>query len=380
MFRLAEVCKKINKNSVVVLGGPHATFLDKQILEGTDAVDYIIRKEGELTLAELIDVIQKDNYADLCKVRGLSYRENGNIIRNPLRKRIENLSDFPPPRYTKSQLECFPKCEPLTFHFKKIEKHESVAPILASRGCNNNCLFCCGGAYFKKQTYYSPDYVFSQIAELNKKSDIKLFDFYDDDLPHSKFHIHAICDLIIQHRLNIFWWCSCRAESLDKALLLKMKAAGCFMISYGVESGSQRILDSIRKNLTIEECVSAANLTKEVELFLRFTISIGHPGENEDSVNETIKLLKHAKPDQVGVFLLKLYPGTPLYRMAKKDGFISDDYWFDKDVPVVPFYTKETPLKKLVEYKDMIKQSLKNNIVSQYENDEVHNLELDLEW
>ncbi|WP_246556407.1 B12-binding domain-containing radical SAM protein [Desulfonema magnum] len=380
VFKLAEVCKKMNTHSTVVLGGPHATFLDKQILEEIDAVDYIIRKEGELTFLELLIALEKGRDTDLSKIRGLTFRENGSIIKNPPRKNIENLSDFPPPAYTQEHLASFPKCEPLTFRFSKTGNQKSIAPILASRGCNNNCLFCSSGLYFKKQIYYTPEYVFNQILELNRKLNVRMFDFYDDNFTHSKRHVHAICDLIIKSRLDIIWWCSCRAESLDEDLLLKMKAAGCFTISYGMESGSQRILNNIRKNLTIEDYISAAELTKKTGLYLRLTISIGHPGENEDSINETIKLLGQIKPDQVGLFLLKLYPGTPLHGRAKRSGFINNEYWFDKRMTSAPFYTENISLEKLIEYKNMIKESLKPHTAHQYENIEAYNLEFDLEW
>lgn len=379
VFKLAEICKKIKENSTVLLGGPHATFLDTQILNRIDAVDYVVRKEGELTFSELLNVLEKGDYSTLHKIRGLTFRQNGKIIKTPPRKNIENLSEFPPPQFTKKQLESLPKCESLAFHFRKIKNHGSIAPILASRGCDNNCLFCCSGGYWKKQNYYSPEYTFNQMYNFNKKFDISVFDLYDDDFTHSEFHVNTICDLIIKHKLNVFWWCSSRAKNIDKELLLKMKKAGCFMISYGLESGSHKILESINKDITIKENIDTANLTKEAELKLRLSVSIGHPGEDLDSIKETISFLKQTKPDQVALYLTKIYPGAPLYRTAKRNGFITDDYWFDDNKLTVPFYTAETSLEKLLAYRNMIEESLKNNIVYQIEN-KVYSLELDLEW
>ncbi len=383
-IKLAEVCKEINNRAFIVLGGPHATFLDIQILRRIPSIDFIIRNEGELTFLELLKIIKLGNYANLYAIKGLTFREDeSTIIKNSPRHPIVNLSDFPPPRYSYRELMYFSRCESLTFHFEsirnKINTNNLIAPILASRGCNNTCLFCCNGTYWKNQYYYSPNYVFKHILEINKKFNINLFDFYDDDLPNSIDNLNAICDLIINNDLDISWWCSSRAQNLNEEILIKMKKAGCFMISYGVESGSEYILKNINKNLHPKEIKHVIELTKKVGLKLRVTISIGHPGENDKSIIESIDFLNKSKPDQIGLFIVKMYPGTPLYCQAIKNDLIDDDYWFDKNNFDIPFYIYERTLDQLLAYRNMIRSNLNATVLNEYEN-KVYSLELDLKW
>ena len=380
VFELAKVCKEINENSKIVLGGPHATFLDTMILKKYWFIDYIIRGEGEYTFLKLVEHLQKSNEYNLYDIRGLTFRNNNDaLIRNLDREPIDNLDILPYPKYSNEDLAWFPRCKSLTFHFQKINRNDYIAPVLASRGCNNNCIFCCNGAYWKNQRYHSAEYVVRQISELNDKFKIKLFDFYDDNLTDSKTDLMEICDLINNNGLDINWWCSSRADKIDKEMLTKMKDAGCFMVSYGIESGSQSILNNIKKHLNLEDAINNSIMTKEVGLFLRCTISIGHPGENNKTIKKTIKLLQKIKPDQLGLFLVKIYPGTLLYEKSKTEGIIDDEYWFKRNNKTVPFYTAEYSQNQLIEFRDMIKKSLRNNILEEYEN-KVYSLELDLAW
>jgi len=379
VFKLAEVCKEINPRALTVLGGPHATFLDRQILEGVPAVDCVVRHEGELTFHELTRSLERREAEGLSNIRGLTYREGKTVARNPPREIVKDLRGFPLPRYNGEQLREFPRCKALAFHFKSIEGRGAIAPILASRGCSHRCLFCCNGAFWKGQHYYAPRAVVEQMETLSRRHGIRVFDFYDDDLLHSREHVEAICDGILERDLRIHWWCSARACHPDPVLLRKMRKAGCFMISYGIESGSQEILNRINKKLDVREAVSAARITREAGLKLRLTVSIGHPGESSETIRETMTFLKEARPHRMGLFLTKLYPGAPLYRMALESGFIDDEYWLDPRALPVPFYTAERSLEEILGYRERIRQGLRDNIIEEYEN-VVYTSEFDLKW
>lgn len=382
VFKLAKVCREINENSKIVLGGPHATYLDNLILEKFRFIDYIIRGEGEYTFLELMSNLEKSKCNGLYGVNGLTLRNNdGTIIKNMDRKPIGNLDVLPPPTYSDDDLSWFPKCESLKFHFLKIadDRNECIAPALSSRGCNYNCIFCCNGAYWGRQRYHTPTYVFEEIKKLYDKFEIKFFDFYDDNFTTYKNHVTELCNLLIKNNIDIHWWCSSRAEGIDRSILARMKGAGCFMISYGLESGSQEILNNIRKAIKIEDMIRTCHLTKKEGIFLRCTISIGNPGENDETIKKTINLIRKLKPDQLGIFLVKMYPGTPLYQRGIKEGIIDDDYWFDKKKPSVPFYTSENSFNKLLDYRNIIAKSVERYVTSVYEN-KTYNLELDLEW
>jgi radical SAM superfamily enzyme YgiQ (UPF0313 family) len=383
VFELAKVCKKINSNSIIVLGGPHATYLDTLILAKLKFIDYIIRGEGEYTFFELLQYLNGKENANLNEIRGLTFRDTAGFPkRNPDRELIENLDILPYPKYSFEDLSYFPKCESLKFHFLKVTKNAAskrIAPALFSRGCSHNCIFCCNGAYWVKQRYHSPTYVFEEIKYMNEKFGIEMFDFYDDNFTASRSHIIELCDLLIASDIHIHWWCSSRANDIDSAILRKMKTAGCFMISYGLESGSQKILNNIKKSITLEHITRAAVLTKEEDMLMRFTISIGNRGENDNTIKETINIIHELQPHQLGIFLVKMYPGTALYQMGVEEGIIDEEYWFDKKSSSVPFYTFENSLESLLKYRDLVAQSLKNKIVNRYEGN-AYNLELDLEW
>ncbi len=379
VFKLADTCKSVHPSIPIVLGGPHATFLDIEILKYIEAIDYIIRGEGELPLAHLLRVLEHDSSQDISTIRGITYRNGRNIIRNSNNPQLQDLSLFPKPTYLASELSNFSDCRSLTFHFHPLQDQGPIAPILASRGCNNACQFCCNGTFWEKQVYYPPTYVLDQILDFYINHNIRIFDFYDDDLPRSKDHIKRLCELIINNKLNIRWWCSSRSQALDRTTLMTMRDAGCFMLSYGIESGSQRILDHINKNICLEECRQVINVTKSLDLKVRLTCSIGNPGETDDSVGDTLKFIFASKPDQLGLFLTKIYPGTPLCMMAEKQGLIDKSYWFNREAPNVPFYTADHSIERLLEYRNTIRRRLKNHIVQGYTS-HVHSIELDLKW
>ena len=154
VFKLATLCKKINNDINVVLGGPHASCLDTQILKNVNSIDYIIRGEGELPFVELIQCLKQNELKKLFRIKNLTFRHKNHIIRNVSRKQIHDLSNFPIFKLSAKELEMFPECESLLIHFKQLNKIKGIAPVLCSRGCSYNCQFCCNGVFWDKQIYY----------------------------------------------------------------------------------------------------------------------------------------------------------------------------------------------------------------------------------
>lgn len=379
VLELANLCKKINKNITIVLGGPHASCLDVQILEFTKSIDYIIRGEGEIPFIELIGCLENKRKSELIKIKNLTFRIQDKIIRNKSRKQNEILADFPIFKLSSQELEMFPECESLLFHFKQLHGSKRIAPIIASRGCSFNCQFCCNGVFWDKQIYYPVEHVIKQIEYFYNNFGIKIFDFYDDNFVYSKKFVTKLCNKIIKKKLNINWWCSGRANNLDCEILTLLRTAGCFMVSIGVESGSDQILKNINKKIQVDEIRVASQAVRKSKMSLRVTLSIGHPGETSESINDTINILKEIKPDQIGLFLAKIYPCTSLYELAKSEKLINDDYWFDKSNKTIPFYNNAQSQEKILQYRDKIISDLSPNITDEYTN-KVHSSELNLNW
>lgn len=373
--KLAKLIKKMNPRVQLWLGGPHATFLDIAILKKYKYIDYIIRGEGEETAEYLIS-----NSLALHQIDGITFRDKyGEITRNKDRKKTQQLEKFPVPLQSVDELEELNQSDSLLFHFPGFrEKNLKIAPLISSRGCNGNCSFCCNRAYWGKQRYVNLEFLRNQLDYYYAKG-IVFFDVYDDNFTENKNLVYEFAKYILDNNMDIHWWCSSRVDSVDIDLLKKMKQAGCFMISYGMESGSQLILNNIKKGIKTDRIITAGELAKKVDLDFRVTISIGHIGENIETIQETINLLNYLKPKQIALFILKVYPGTPIYKQMVNEKILSDEYWFDEKLPIVPFFTIENSEEDLMGYRNKIENSINATILERYE-DELGSVELTLEW
>ncbi len=379
VFSLARILKKLKPDIKIIIGGPHASCLDIKILKKFKYIDFIIRGEGEYPLLELLTCIKNNTQRQFHNIKNLTFRSSSKVIQNPVREQIDDLSSFPLFKLTEDELRDFPACESLAFHFKQLPMVKRIAPILASRGCAFNCTFCCNGIFWKKQVYYPVTHTIKQIEYFYDNFGITVFDFYDDNFIYSKKHVIDLCKRIINKKLNISWWCSARADKPDIKTLHMLKKAGCFMVSIGVESGNDDILKNINKKLYVSKIIQTVKLIRSQNLKLRITLSIGHPGENQQTVIDTISIVKKLQPDQIGLFITKLYPCTMLYELSKKQKIIDDEYWFNKENKIIPFYNFEYSEQELLKFRDDIINNLQAHITESYIN-KVHSAELDLRW
>lgn len=380
-LKLVNIIKSVFKEIIICLGGPHASFLDEAILKHNPNVNYIIRGEGEETF---LDIIRSFYDSDLDnrrqKILGISYIDNyGEYIRMPDRKCIKKLSKLPLPLQTKEELGSVMMSDSLKFHFKdSSDASFKMAPIITSRGCNGNCRFCCNQSFWGNNRCTSAEYAFKQF-EYYYNQGISCFDVYDDNFTSNEQLVLRLCSMLIDGQMQVKWWCSSRVDTISELLLEKIKQSGCFMISYGVESGSQLILDNINKGVLLKDIEFACALSKKVGLPYRITISIGHLGETEETIQETIRFINKIKPVQVAIFILKVYPGTPLAQFLSERQILSDEYWFNENAEIVPFFTYEHTEKELLEFRNQIVDNINAKILNRYEDDSL-SIELNLDW
>ena len=312
-----ETGKKL-KNYKIVIGGPHFPSVPEKVMQ-EECFDFGVIGEGEETILELCNALKYDK--DFSKINGLVYRENGEIKINKRRDLIKNLDELPFPA-----LHLYPdlkKYTPMPGGYKQLP----FAHMITSRGCPYRCVYCDRSVFGNRFRSQSPERVIKEIEFLVEKYGVKEIKFYDDTFTMDMERVSKICDLIIEKGIKITWSCSTRVDRVNKELLMKMKKAGCWQIDYGLESGDQRMLNIMKKGITLEQSRNAAKWTKEAGIRLRAFIILGMPGETNESIRNTIDFVKELRVDVVAFYALMIYPGNELYDMVKKEGrLLHEDY------------------------------------------------------
>ncbi len=318
----AQIAKEACPEAMTVLGGPHVTFMDESVLK-EEAVDVIVRGEGEQTLLELAKNVSDPK--TLKDVEGITFRKDGQIVRTPNRKVMENLDDLPRPAYK----------------FFPLEKYRlfgrKILPIITARGCPSQCSFCTSALMFGKGfRARSPKNIADELEWLRDEHGAEAFTFYDDTFTLDRRRAIGICDEIVSRKIGLPWDCQTRVSTVSRDILLKMRDANCQQVFFGVESGCQTILDAVKKGTTVAQNEKAIKLAKDVGLFVAVSVMIGYPGETHAMLKETIDLVKKAEPDDVYICVATPYPGTELRRLVEKNGWKMSDDWgrYDTTTPV----------------------------------------------
>jgi anaerobic magnesium-protoporphyrin IX monomethyl ester cyclase len=295
--------KKANK--IVVWGGTHATILPKEVLQETQT-DFVVVGEGEISLHELVQAIANGSLTK--NIPGVYSRATENFTS---REFIKDLDSLPFPDWEAIDPRTYQKAP----HGALI-KNFPVAPVTSSRGCPYSCTFCASPKVWGKQIRYrSPKNVLDEIEYLAANFGVKEIHFEDDNLTLKREHVESICQGIIDRRLNISWATpnGIRADKVDKNLLQLMKAAGCYYVVFGVESGNQEILNNIKKHESLVEIEKAIRLASEVGLMTQGFFIFGLPGETEGTIQNTINFAKRVPLDRAQFLLLDLIPGSELW-------------------------------------------------------------------
>ena len=349
-FKLLSLIRKVKKNTIVIFGGHHSTYMYKQLLNHYD-IDYIVLGEGERKLLDLIRAIEGE--IPLESVEGIAYIEDGRIIENSIKENyfIKDLDALPFP-FSKDQVEIFKKYPSIQQirpqQVKNIPpetcENGRIVSIVTSRGCPFNCQFCSSTLFWGiKWRFRSPKNIVDEIEFYYKKFGFRYFNFADDAFTIIPERSIEICKEIISRNLKIFFDCTTRADRISDDLVKWLKKAGCLFTAIGVESGSKKILKTINKNLTPESVIKAFSILKKNKLHAYPLLMVGNPGETDGTINKTIILMKIIKPTSLAVSKTMVFPGTELYKHAKAQGFIEDNYWLTSKPP--PYYTYEHSLK-----------------------------------
>jgi anaerobic magnesium-protoporphyrin IX monomethyl ester cyclase len=331
IVHVAEVAKKLKEKlpiAITVIGGAHATVAPFQTLTEFPVFDIAVIGEGEETFKEIIKALD-ENCNDihhltetisperLTLIRGIAWRSGQKVKINEKRPFISELDLLP-----------FPNYDHLT---RKIH----VYPLFSSRGCPNNCLFCCR-IMGNKIRVRSPKNVVDEIKYALERFMPEKFDFADETFTFPKERSIEICDLIINQGLNqkIKWKAQSRVTLVNQKLFEKMKQAGCIAVDFGVESGNSETLKTIRKGITLDDALKAVQAAKKAGLKTGSYFILGHPYETMASALDTVNFASKLNTDSVSFGIMVPYPGTEVCEMAKRGegGYrIISQNWSDYD-------------------------------------------------
>ena len=346
-FRISEIIKKeINPKTIIIVGGIHPTAQPEEVIKNP-YVDFAVIGEGELTFYELVRAIN-ENRQDFENIKGICFKKNGEIISTTPRELIANLDEIPFPARDLFKLELY-----YSAPTKKVSADPS-GPILTSRGCVFNCIHCISEKIWKRCVRFrSIENVIQEMDECINKFGIKQFNIYDDTFTLNQERATKICDEILRREWKISWVSFSRVNTISKELAEKMKKAGCKKISFGLESGSQKILDLMRKQATLEMGRKAVETTARAGILVHASFMFGNVGETEETIKKTIKFAKSLPLDNATFFITSPVPGTDLYEIAKKEGFITKDTKLEEFAPLTntsPILVQKNVSKKRLVY------------------------------
>jgi len=342
-LHIAKIAKEVFPKCLTVLGGCHATFWDDKALQDCPYLDIVVRKEGENTLLELVRSLEAGRVFH--NVLGTTCRKDEEIIRNPDRPYIENLDDLPFPAHHLLPIK----------HFRKYGK--VVFPLSTSRGCTFWCNFCTAVRMFgRRYRMRSPKSVADELEFLHQKYGADQFTFYDDAFTVNQTRVEKICKEIQDRKLKIKWDCETRVDLVTRDLLFKMRRAGCIAVWFGVESGSQQVLEAMKKKLSLNQTRKAFKWADEAGIMTIASVILGFPGETSETAWETVKFVEELNPGDVGIYIATPYPGTPMFDYVREMGWVKIDD-FDKYDTATPVF--ETPTLGMRELREIREQAFR---------------------
>lgn len=335
-LKIAEIAKQVNPEIATVMGGTHPTVMHEEAARDRN-IDVVVRGEGECTMLELADCLIKGK-SNLAEVKGIAYREDGVVRSTPERPFIKNPDELPFPAR-----ELFP-----------ITSYETPGQVLISRGgCPFNCRFCAVNNVWKgSRRFRNPENVAREIFYMLGNFQLDEISFGDDTFTLNRERVIALCDQFKEIG-EIFpwrWKCGTRVDLVDKELLEKMYEAGCYNIQFGVEAGSQQILDSIGKKIRLEQVRKAVSMTLNIGMGAACFFMFPHPEDTEETIREQKQLMKELAEMGAGESLAATtpYPGTYYYEHADELGIkILAKSWDEYDAKHLVITTKYLSKEKL---------------------------------
>ncbi len=354
-LKLAGAIKEENPGVKIIFGNYHPTFEYERLLKNCPFVDCVVLGEGEHTFLEFVNAVEKDG--EMGAVKGIAFRNNGRVVKTSPRPLDQKLDELPFPNRTLLEQEYRSE---IVGMFGSSGKFTTV---LTSRGCPYSCRYCACSAFSSRVARFrSPENVLAEMEQLWSEG-YEEVGFVDDNLLLNKTRIEKICDLLRARKIKFNMWAEGRVDQALRETLGKFARAGCKTIYYGIESGTQEVLDYYGKNITPDLSRKAVANTKKagIENVIGSFI-VGAPIETREDIKRTFDFaLSLRGMDFPQMNVLNLSPGMELWDEAIKSGYLNEDEYWDMPVPAVNIYpsrVNEKELTKMIDefYKEFIKR------------------------
>jgi len=318
VVRLVKVIQEYG-GRIIVLGGPLATTHAKELLLSSHA-DVAVIGEGEQTIVELVGAIE--NSHDKKPINGIAYMDKGQVITHPPQKPITDLDTIPHPARHLLDMGQYS-----THHFQtfgiKVPKMKSTT-MISTRGCGYHCTFCdrhADGANNKWKAR-SPEDIVSEMRELRDNYDIHGFIFNDDTFVVNRKRVIDFCALLEEELPDVVWYCNGRVNLMNEEMIEAMADSGCKGIAYGIESGNQGILDSIKKAITLEQVSKVVGWMKKAGIHVTGYFMLGILGDTKQTMQETLDFAEKLDLNFYGFGITSPIPGTEMYAKAVEKGLV----------------------------------------------------------
>ncbi len=316
---IAREIKKKLPGVIIIVGGPHISSMGPETLARFPEFDFAVNGEGEKTLIDLLSAIETGS--KISEVPGILYRDKSLVQQTAGKAINRNLDELPFPAW--DLLENFPNAyKPAIYDFPR----GPVATIAASRGCPFHCKFCDTSTFGARVRHYSPAKVFEMMKHLHDTYGVRHIMFVDDLFLASKIRVTELCNMILEDGLKMTWTCTARVDTVKPGVLDLMQKAGCWEISFGLETGSNDLLKKMDKAAEVEKSEQAINWTSSAGIRTKGLFMLGFPGEDEGTIDQTKDFIKRIPMTIMNLTKFTPYPGSPIYRDIYGTN-IRDDHW-----------------------------------------------------
>lgn len=315
ILQMTADIKAVDPRIRVVLGGPHVSIFPEESL-AFPTVDYIVLGEGEEVFEHLLDVLEAGG--DPEGMEAVGFKRNGEPVLNRTFHAIEDLDRLPTPAVDLVEIRRY---------FSVLSRGRQTMVMMSSRGCPFQCIYCDRPHLGRRFRARSAGNVVDEMELHVRQHGINDIKFFDDTFTVDRNRVVAICEEIRRRNLAVTWAARARVNTVDYDLLKLMRDSGLRSLSFGIESGNQRILDILQKGITIEQVVSAVGHCRKLGIEVLGDFILGNPGEKREEALETLSLARALCLDYAQFTIMTPYPSTKLYAMGLEKGIIKKDYW-----------------------------------------------------